>query len=174
MPTLDFTKLDLRDALDLAILIEEEAKERYEEFTRTVGGRYAGDALVVFQRMVVNEQKHGEQLTQLRRSLFGDAPRRVTRDLIDNAEAPMRIRGRYTMSAREALEIALDSEVKAYDFFTEAAREARDPKVVKLFGDLRGEELEHRTLIERLLPAYPPEKNLFEEDPTEEVGSDPG
>src|SRR5689334_21920990 len=34
--------LSLQDALDLAILIEEEAKDRYDEFTRIVGGRYAG------------------------------------------------------------------------------------------------------------------------------------
>ena len=30
MPNIDFARLDLRDALDLAILIEEEAKERYD------------------------------------------------------------------------------------------------------------------------------------------------
>jgi len=30
MPTIDFASLTLQDALDLAILIEEEAKERYE------------------------------------------------------------------------------------------------------------------------------------------------
>jgi hypothetical protein len=29
-------------------------------------------------------------------------------------------------------------------------------------------------MIERLLPDVPPERNLYEEDPTEEVGSDPG
>src|SRR5512145_1059551 len=104
MPELDFTKLDLRDALDLAILIEEEAKERYEEFTRTVGGRYAGDASVVFRKMVVAEEKHGAQLAQLRRSLFQEQPRRITRDMIDNVEAPMKIRGRYSMAARTALE----------------------------------------------------------------------
>ena len=32
METLDFQKLSLKDALDLAILIEEEAGERYLEF----------------------------------------------------------------------------------------------------------------------------------------------
>jgi len=31
MSKLDYSKLDLQDALDIAILIEEEAKERYEE-----------------------------------------------------------------------------------------------------------------------------------------------
>jgi rubrerythrin len=174
MAELDFTKLDLRDALDLAILIEEEAMERYEEFTRTVGGRYKGDALEIFRRMVFNERKHRDQLAQLRYSLFQDQPVRVTRDQIDNVEAPMKVKARYTMSAREALDVALDSEVKAHEYFTRAARESTDPKVTKLFSDLREEEAEHKAMIERLLPDFPPERNLYEEDPTEEVGSDPG
>jgi len=49
MPEIDFAKLHLRDALDMAILIEEEARDRYQEFARTVGGRYAGDAAEVFR-----------------------------------------------------------------------------------------------------------------------------
>lgn len=174
MPELDFTKLDLRDALDLAILVEEEAKERYQEFTMTVGGRYAGDASLVFRKMVVNEEKHGTQLSQLRRSLFQDQPRRITRDMIDDVEAPMETRGRYTMSARTALEIAIESEEKAFDFFARASESASDPKVKRLFQDLRDEEREHRAMLVALLPSYPPEVHLFEEDPTEEVGSDPG
>ena len=173
MAEFDFTKLDLRDALDLAVLIEEEAKERYEEFTKVVGGRYAGDASEVFRRMAINEAKHGAQLAQLRGSLFADQPRRVTRDLIDNVEAPEAIKARYTMSARTALEIAIESEIKAYDFFAQACRQASDPKVRRLFADLRDEEREHRVMLERRLPDFPPEVS-FDEDPSEEVGSDPG
>ena len=33
---IDFAKLTLQDALDLAILIEEDARGRYEEFARLV------------------------------------------------------------------------------------------------------------------------------------------
>jgi rubrerythrin len=174
MPELDFGRIDLRDALDLAILIEEEAKERYQEFTKTVGGRYAGDASVVFRKMVVAEEKHGAQLAQIRESLFPGEPRRITRDMIDNVEAPMTIRGRYSMSANAAMEIAIESEQKAWDFFSRASAAAADPRVKRLFLDLRDEEREHRAMLEALLPSYPPEVNLFEEDPTEEVGSDPG
>lgn len=173
MPAIDFKTLDLRDALDLAILIEEEAQERYEEFTKTVGGRYAGDASEVFRRMAINEEKHGTQLAQLRGSLFGSEPRRVTRDLLDEVEAPERIKGRFSMSARRALEIAIESEEKAYDFFAQACREATDPKVRRLFTDLREEEREHREMLAKRLPDFPPEMGL-DEDPTEEVGSDPG
>lgn len=174
MADLDFSKLDLRDALDLAILVEEEARERYEEFTKVVGGRYAGDASEVFRRMAINEEKHGAQLAQLRGSLFPGEPRRVTRDMIDEVEAPEQIKARYTMSAREALEIAIASEVKAWEFFANASRHATDAKIRRLFTDLREEEREHRAMLERRLPDFPPERNVFEEDPGEEAGSDPG
>jgi rubrerythrin len=173
MEALDFKKIDLRDALDLAILIEEEAKERYQEFTKTVGGRYAGDASEVFRRMVINEEKHRDQLAQLRDSLFPGQPRRVTRDQIDEVEAPEQNKGRFSMSARRAMEIAIESEIKAYDYFARACREATDDKVRRLFTDLREEEREHREMLEKRLPDFPPERG-FDEDPTEEVGSDPG
>jgi rubrerythrin len=173
MTQIDFKTLDLRDALDLAILIEEEAKDRYVEFTRTVGGRYAGDATEVFRRMAVNEEKHGTQLAEIRRSLFGNQPRRVTRDLIDEVEAPERNKVRYSLSAHRAIRIAIESEQKAYDFFAQACRDATDPKVRRLFVDLREEEREHREMLERRLPDFPEETGL-EEDPEEGVGSDPG
>jgi rubrerythrin len=174
MERLDFKQLDLRDALDLAILIEEEAKARYQEFTRTVGGRYAGDAVEVFRRMVVNEEKHRAQLAELRKSLFQEQPRRVTLDMIDDVEAPLPTRGRYSMTAHGALEVAIESEIKAYDFFAGACREATDPKVRRLFQDLRDEEREHRLLLEKRLPEFPEEIHMEEEDPAEGVGSDPG
>ena len=173
MHELDFSRLDLRDALDLAILIEEESRERYEEFTRTVGGRYAGDAAEVFRRMVVNEQKHGAQLAQVREALFPGQARRVSRDLLDDVEAPERYKGRFSMSARRAIEIAIESEAKAFEFFSRACAAARDLKVQRLFSDLRDEEGEHRRLLEARLPDFPPEE-ANQEDPAEEVGSDPG
>lgn len=174
MERLDFKTLDLRDALDLAILVEEEAKARYQHFTLTVGGRYAGDASEVFRRMVLNEEKHRAQLVELRQSLFQDKPRRITPDMIDDVEAPLPTRGRYSMSAHAALEVAIESEIKAYDFFQGASQEATDAKVRRLFEDLRDEEREHRALLEKRLPDFPEEIHLEEEDPTEEVGSDPG
>ena len=58
MPPIDFRTLDLQDALDLALSIEEEAKERYEEFSRITGGRYAGDAADMFRQMAGYEAKH--------------------------------------------------------------------------------------------------------------------
>lgn len=48
---LDFSTLDLMDALDLAILIEVEARERYEFFAGQIGRRSAVDAAALTLRV---------------------------------------------------------------------------------------------------------------------------
>ena len=58
MPPIDFRSLTLQDALDLALSIEEEAKERYDQFAKITGGRYAGDAADMFRQMAGYEAKH--------------------------------------------------------------------------------------------------------------------
>jgi rubrerythrin len=170
---IDFRKLSLQDALDLAILIEEEAKERYREFTTIVGGRYAGDASDMFRAMAEYEQKHGDDLAARRRALFGDAPRRVTRDALDDVEAPDRGEPRVFMSARQAMEVALSSEEKAYDFFDGALASVSDPQVRALFEELRTEELRHQAMVRARLEKLPPGPDV-EEDEADEPGTDPG
>ena len=64
---LDFSKLDLMDALDLAILIEVEAFERYKYFAEQLGSRSSGDPASIFRSMAINESKHGKQLEERRR-----------------------------------------------------------------------------------------------------------
>ena len=76
--TIDFAALDLQDALDLAILVEEEAQERYVELVDQMEMHHTKEAATFFAAMARNEQKHGDELRARRRALFGDAPRRVT------------------------------------------------------------------------------------------------
>ncbi len=170
---IDIRRLDLRDALDLAILIEEEARQRYEEFTHLVGGRYRGDASDVFRAMAANEAKHGAQLEERRRRLFGDEPRRVSLEQLDDVEAPDRGAPRVYMSARQALEVALASEEKAHDFFDDAAARVEDPEVRALFHELKGEEAEHRRMLAARLSDLPPGPDV-EDGEADEPGSDAG
>lgn len=170
---IDFKKLSLQDALDLAILIEEEARERYEEFTRIVGGRYAGDASDMFRDMARNEAKHHADLLARRTALFADAPRNVSREQLDDVEAPDRGAPRVFMSARQAMEVALASEEKAYDFFAEAQKHVSDPKVKELFGELRDEEAQHRMHVKARLERLPPGPDI-EEGEADAPGTDPG
>jgi len=54
---------------------------------------------------------------------------------------------RIYMSARQAMETALRSEVKAHEFFVNAIPHIQDPEVRKLFQELRDEEVLHQGLV---------------------------
>ena len=168
-----FDQLSAKDALDLAVLIEQEAHERYLFLARQVGGRYAGDAGDMFRLMAVNEAKHGAQLAERRLALFGKEPRTVTRDMIHQVEAPDLGSPRVFMSARQALEIAAESERKAREFFEEALRHTRDPEVRGLFTELRDEEVQHEAMVRARLVKLPEGPDL-EDDEADEPGTDPG
>lgn len=170
---LDFRTLSLQDAFDLAIAMEEEARERYEEFTHVVGGRYPGDAAEMFRTMAGYEAKHGAELAARRRELFGSAPVRVTPALLDDAEAPDRGKPRVFMSARQAMEVALASEQKAWDFFDGALRHVEDPGVRVLFEELRTEEARHAAMVKERLERLPHGPDVEEEE-ADAPGSDPG
>ena len=170
---IDFATLDLQDALDLAILIEEEARERYQEFQKLVGGRYTGDASDVFKNMADSEAKHHGQLLARRTQLFKDAARRVDRSWFEDVEAPDRGKPRVFMGPRQALEVALESEVKAHDFFAAALPHVKDPKVKALFAELKDEEVQHQKYIKKALAKVPPGPDL-EEGEADEPGSDGG
>lgn len=175
MPAIDVRTLSLQDALDLAIAIEEEAQARYDGFAKITGGRYEGDASDMFRQMSSYESRHREDLATRRRHLFGDAPRRITAEDLDDVEAPHRGSPRVFMSARQALEVALASEEKARDFFAEALERVDDSEVRALFEDLVHEEEKHVLLVRERLDALPqgPGPDL-EEDEADAPGSDPG
>ena len=170
---IDTARLSLQDALDLAVLMENEACERYQEFTRQVGGRYPGDAADMFKMMAAAEAKHRSQLQDRRRALFGDAPSRVTAEMLEDVEAPDRGQTRVFMSARQALEVALRSEEKAQDFFATALKSVEDPQVRKLFEELRGEEVQHASLVRQIMEKQPTGPDV-EDDEADEPGTDPG
>ena len=85
---IDFTQLSLMDALDLAVLIEEEAEERYIAFAKMLGSRYEGDAAAFFQTMSGYEAIHVKKLRDRRTKLFATTPVRVSREIVEDVEAP--------------------------------------------------------------------------------------
>ncbi len=165
---IDFATLDLMDALDLAVLIEVEACERYQSFVAQLGHRYAGDAASVFASMAENEAKHGEQLAEQREALFGDKPMRVNRDDLFDVEAPDQGAPRSNMSPLQAFEVALSSEQKARDFYNEALPHVSNPEIRDLFTELRDEEVEHVHMVQEAIAALPADASAeWEEDEDE-------
>lgn len=153
---LDFAKLDLMDALDLAVLIEAEAYDRYKLFAAQLGHRYAGDAASVFASMAENEAKHGKELLERRKARFGDTPMRVSPDDLTDVEAPEQGAPRSNMSPLQAFEVALAAEQKAYDFYDAALEHVTDPEIRTLFAELRDEETDHVRMVRAAIAALPP------------------
>ena len=164
MKKLDLTKLDLMDALDLAILVEQEAMERYEELVAQMREHRTEEAATFFHFMAKAEAIHGADLLTQRASLFGKAPRRVDRSLLWDVEAPGYEKVHAFMTLREALNVALEAEVKAYDFFDQALKLQLTPPVKKLFLELRGEEILHQEMVKKELAKAPPEAGTTPED----------
>lgn len=169
MPTrLDFASLDLKDALDLAVLIEVEAHERYRMFATQLGHRAPGDAASVFVSMAENEAKHGKELVARREALFGDSPTRVSRDDLFDVEAPEQGAPRSTMSALQAFEVALSSEQKAYEFYQDALAHISNPEIHALFTELRDEEMEHVQLVRDAIAGLPESAGIEWQDDKDE------
>lgn len=166
---LDLTRISLKDALDLATLIEEEAHERYLELADQMDKHRTPEAARFFRFMAENEAKHGAALSARRRARFGDAPRDVTRAMLFDVEAPEYDDVRAFMTARRALEIALRCEEKAYAFFAEVLVHVDDEEVRTLFDELAAEEVSHQDLVRRELLRLPPgdeHGEAFVDDPS--------
>jgi erythrin-vacuolar iron transport family protein len=161
---LDFARLSLMDALDLASLIELEARKRYTEFADSLGSRGVDDAGAVFRSMAVNENKHCEEIAERRLALFGDRPAKVTIDDIFDVEAPGVGDVRWNMSALKAYQLALYSEQKAFAFYDEALEYVTQPEVKVLFEELREEEAEHVRMLVKIIANLPPSAEVELED----------
>lgn len=162
MPTtgIDFENLSLMDALDLAVFIEEEARDRYEEFAEQLEAFHTPDAAHFFRKMIRVEELHRSELADRRKSLFGAAPPRVSRAMIFDVEAPEYDQARAAMTPFQALQAALVSETKAHDFFAGAIPLLKDPAVKALFEQLRDEELEHQGWVKREMALKPEVKDV--------------
>jgi rubrerythrin len=151
----DFSKLSLKNALDLAILVEDEAEERYTEFATQMEAHHTGDTAKFFRFMAMNEAKHGQELAARRKQLFGDEPVEVDRSMLWDVEAPEYTEARAFMSLRQALEVALDAETKAFDYFDQAIPQLENDEVKALFAELRAEEVEHQDMVKAEMAKLP-------------------
>ena len=167
---IDFSTLSLRDTLDLAIAIEEEAKERYDEFAEQLEAHHSPEVAKFFRFMSENEVKHAEVLTERRTELFADEPNTADASKLYDIEAPDYDGARAFMTIQEALEVALNAEIKAYDFYHQALPSVKDADVNALFVRLRDEEVQHQKMIKEIIAKVPDGDGFdpedFEDEPT--------
>lgn len=167
---IDFNSLSLKDALDLAVFIEEEARDRYVELADQLEIHHTPEAATFFRFMAKNEEKHRADLAARRLEKFGSEPSTIGRQNIFDIEAPDYDEARAFMSRRQAYEAALRAEVKAYAFFVSVLPSVKDPTVLALLEELRQEEVQHQELVKAELAKLPPGES---EPPPDAYGDEP-
>jgi rubrerythrin len=143
----DFSKMDGRDALDISIVIEDEAQLAYEHLAEWVASDGNKEAAEFFSRMAVREKRHKTEIGDRRRELYGDAPVRHDEDAPWQAEVPDYESLGKNVSLEEAFNVAMGAETRAHDFYADAIDYIEDEAVVELFDWLRKAEIEHQRML---------------------------
>jgi rubrerythrin len=153
-PILDVSDLDVRSALDFAIMVEEDAQLGYERLASVLGDD-PGGAGAVCRMMALNEARHRRQLEARRDALASGSPPRIAVSVLDAAgvEAPDAAGEGLPPTMRAALELALAAERRAQAFYRSAAAGATDPGSRALFEELTREEEEHAGLLTKKIAA---------------------
>ena len=146
-PDFDFDALTLKDALDLTVRIEEQARDRYVELAGQLRIHQSADAAAFFERMAREEERHRDQLARRRHRLFADAPVTVDAAQLVETEATHFDDARVKVTLQEALREALKAEGQAQAFFEALLLRVTSVEVGQLFAELRDEEVEHRRLV---------------------------
>ena len=165
---IDFSKVNLCDALDLAILIDEEAAERYEEFSLQLQVHHTPEAAVFFHRMAEDQGVHADELRERRTRLFPEGPRSVPPSLTWGVKAPDYDEVRAFMTLRQAVETVVHAEEKADRFWTAALDRASDPEARALFRELHEEEVRQEERMKCRLATLPPDPGLCGDDVADE------
>ncbi len=156
---IDFKKLTLVDALDLAVLIEEEARDRYVELADQLTLHHTPEAAAFFTRWSRIEEQHRKQLQArraqaVRRTAAPPSPAQMLFDV----EAPDYDEARAFMTrARRRSPRRCGPRRRPTHFFIEALRSVNDAEVVALFDELREEEVHHQNMVRAEIAKLPPD-----------------
>lgn len=144
---IDFSRLDPKDVLDIAIQVEEEAQENYEQLAGWMASDGNEDVEKFFNRMANLERLHRDQLVDRRQQMFGDVAPRSSTWVVWEVEQPDYDDIGGDMSLENAFDLAMDTERRAGEYYSEALNFTDDPKVIELFESLRNSEQEHLRML---------------------------
>lgn len=158
---------DLPELLAHALAMETEAAERYGELADQMQTHRKAAVAAVFRRLEVVEKEHLVELTAMcaKFELPHLAPWEFKWSTGESPEAIDILKVSYHLSVRGAVELALEHERKAADFYSEVARTTTDDEVRRLARQFADEELEHVGWLESLLAQQGPDDASVVDDP---------
>lgn len=167
--TLDATISSREILLAHAMAIESEAVERFEELADQMEVHHNPEVALFFRKMAAIEGKHVDNVEALQgdTELPHIAPWDLSWGADESPEGPLHNdEVHYLMTPHHAIQLAIQGERRAADFFTMVSEDERAPADVReLAGKLAGEELEHIRLLREWLARYPVPDPGWQEDP---------
>jgi rubrerythrin len=151
----------LQQLMSDALALERRAVERYTEFADVLEAHNNNEVAALFRTLAQHEAKHVEQILQ--KMGWRNAPPAATVD--DAPEAPPLESAHYLMQPYHALEIALDAEQRAHDFFDAMVKQCEAADVRAAAIEMREEERQHVALLQTWLATMPKPPENWWDDP---------
>ena len=163
----DFSELNEREVLALAIGAEEEDGRIYNDIAERLREDFPASAKV-FSEMALEESEHRRQLLELFREKFGEHIPLIRRQDVRGFLARKPVWQLPKPTINDVRKLAESMETETQRFYRLAASRATDVSVRKLLGDLAEAEQAHEHRADELSEENLPDKTRHAEDATAE------
>ncbi|HXK53333.1 MAG TPA: ferritin family protein [Hyphomicrobiales bacterium] len=157
----------VEELLAHAYVIEVDAVERYNLLADQMEVHNNSELAALFRKLAGHEEHHAKEI--LERAGDKALPKLKSSDYkwgeFEAPEAAELDRAHYLMTPWHALQMALRAEKRAFAFFDQLVKTAKDDEMKKWSEEFREEEAEHVRLVEELLTRYPEPAEDWAEDP---------
>ncbi len=148
---------DLNCFLAHAVVLEDEAAERYDELAEAMGTHRNRPIEKLFRQMAHYSRLHRDEAIERARTEGGGLPDLKPWEFswpdAESPESGEMAQAHYLMTAHHALKLALAAERGAERFYRSIAEKSRDDTIRALADEFTEEEREHAETIERWLAA---------------------
>ena len=151
----------LHDLMVHACTIEREAVERYTEFADVLETHNNREAAALFRSLATQEARHAEELM---RSMGWQQPPEPPAQKQAPRGADLQ-QAHYLMHPWHAVQVALQAEREAHDFFAALVASSDADEVRRAALRLQAEEQEHIDLLQGWLAKVPPPPANWADDP---------
>ncbi len=152
---------DLPELMAQAYAIEREAVERYGELADVLANHNNPEVAALFRRLASQEALHANEI--LRTMGWTHAPQ--ARRLREAPEAPPFEQAHYLMHPWHALQMALQAEQRAHDFFASLVERCPGAELRAAAQQLQQDERQHIELLQSWLQRVPEPPPGWDDDP---------
>lgn len=162
----NFSELNEREVLALAIALEEEDERTYDDYAHFLQTSYP-DTAAVFAAMAKEESGHRRRLIELYKKRFGEFIPMIRRTDVRGFMKRSSVWVGRPFGLEKIREKVEAMEMESLRFYRRAARQTKDASLRQLFDDLAAEERRHESKAESLVDEHLTPQVREEEEKTQ-------